>query len=313
MKSMKTVSILLVLILGAFVYYNLQKTPKKEPLEHNNSKPLIALSSYALYDIAKNIAGESMNIFCMLPYGVDVHSFEPTPKMIANVAEAKLVVYSGAGLQPWTHSFEDQKNGLDMSRYVKLLDATEEHETDGHHHHHESDFDPHYWLDIENMILATNILKDKFIRILPQNQDMYEENAREYIIKLQEIDRLYKAKLSTCKVDSIVVEHNAFSYLAAKYDFDVHSISGLSPDAQPSAQVMQNILTIVKEKKINTLFFESLSNDKMIKTIANDAHVGVEMLQPLENITQEEAANGATYESLMLENLEKIAKSRECQ
>lgn len=310
---MKTVSILLVLILGAFVYYNLQKTPKKEPLEHNNSKPLIALSSYALYDIAKNIAGESMNIFCMLPYGVDVHSFEPTPKMIANVAEAKLVVYSGAGLQPWTHSFEDQKNGLDMSRYVKLLDATEEHETDGHHHHHESDFDPHYWLDIENMILATNILKDKFIRILPQNQDMYEENAREYIIKLQEIDRLYKAKLSTCKVDSIVVEHNAFSYLAAKYDFDVHSISGLSPDAQPSAQVMQNILTIVKEKKINTLFFESLSNDKMIKTIANDAHVGVEMLQPLENITQEEAANGATYESLMLENLEKIAKSRECQ
>lgn len=313
MKSMKTVSILLVLILGAFVYYNLQKTPKKEPLEHNNSKPLIALSSYALYDIAKNIAGESMNIFCMLPYGVDVHSFEPTPKMMANVAEAKLVVYSGAGLQPWTHSFEDQKNGLDMSRYVKLLDATEEHETDGHHHHHESDFDPHYWLDIENMILATNILKDKFIRILPQNQDMYEENAREYIIKLQEIDRLYKAKLSTCKVDSIVVEHNAFSYLAAKYDFDVHSISGLSPDAQPSAQVMQNILTIVKEKKINTLFFESLSNDKMIKTIANDAHVGVEMLQPLENITQEEAANGATYESLMLENLEKIAKSRECQ
>ncbi len=312
MKSIKTVSILLVLILGAFVYYNLQKTPTQKPVEHNSSKPLIALSSYALYDIAKNIAGESMNIFCMLPYGVDVHSFEPTPKIMASINDAKLVVYSGAGLQPWTHSFEDQKNGLDMSRYVKLLDASIEEEEDGHHHH-ESDFDPHYWLDIDNMIIATNILKEKFIKISPENQDMYEENAREYIIKLQQIDRIYKEKLSTCKLDTIVVEHNAFSYLANKYHFNVSSISGLSPDAQPSAQVMENIMNIVKEKKINTIFFESFASDKVVKTIASDAKVEVDMLQPLENITQEEAKKGATYESLMLDNLSKIAKSRECQ
>jgi zinc transport system substrate-binding protein len=312
MKTIKTISILLVLILGAFVYYNLQGSPKQEHLEQNSSKPLIALSSYALYDVAKNIAGESMNIFSMLPYGVEVHSFEPTPKIMASVNDAVLVVYSGAGLQPWTHTFEDQKNGLDMSRYVKLLDASHEEEGE-EHHHHESDFDPHYWLDIDNMIIATNILKEKFIKILPQNQDMYEENAREYIIKLQAIDRSYKEKLTTCKLDTIVVEHNAFSYLANKYNFNVSSISGLSPDAQPSAQVMENILNIVKEKKINTIFFEPFASDKVVKTLAHDAHVEVDMLQPLENITQDEAKKGVTYESLMLENLTKIAKSRECQ
>ena len=125
MKTLKTISILLVLLLGAFVYYNLQKSPDQQPSKQHISKPLIALSTYALYDVAKNIAGDSMDCFSVLPQGFDVHSFEPTPKIMAQIHDAKLVVYSGAGLQPWTRSFEDQKNGLDMSRYMKLLDASQ--------------------------------------------------------------------------------------------------------------------------------------------------------------------------------------------
>ena len=151
MKSIKTVSILLVLLLAAFVYYSLhvnQETDEKTAVtDESKSRPLIALSTYALYDAAKNIAGESMECFCVLPYGVEVHDFEPTPKIMARLHDADLVVFSGAGLQPWTHTFEDEKNGLDMSGYMKLLDAAhhddDEEETG---HHHESEFDPHHWL-----------------------------------------------------------------------------------------------------------------------------------------------------------------------
>lgn len=310
MKTLKTLSILLVLLLGAFVSYRFIISPKQEATQTKDAKPLIALSTYALYDAAKNVAGESMDCFCILPYGVDVHSFEPTPMIMAKVHDAKLVVYSGAGLQPWAHTFEDQKNGLDMSRYMKLLDASATEEDE---HHHDSDFDPHYWLDVDNMSIATNILKEKFIKISPQNRDMYEENAENYIAKLHELDRLYKEKLSVCKVDTIVVEHNAFSYLAAKYNFNVESISGLSPDAEPSAKVMGSIISNVKTKNINTIFFESFASDKVIKAIAADAHVKVNVLNPLANITKAESENKSSYYSLMLENLGKIATSRECQ
>ena len=309
MKTIKTVSILLVLLLGAFVYYNFTSNVKQQVnSQANDLKPLIALSTYALYDVAKNIAGESLNIVCILPYGVDVHSFEPTPKIMAKIRDAKLVVYSGAGLQPWTHTFEDQKNGLDMSRYMKLLDASSDDE-----HEHQGSYDPHYWLDVDNMIIATNILKEKFIKIFPQNQEMYEINAENYIAKLQELDRLYKKKLSTCKGDTIVVEHNAFSYLALKYNFKVEAISGLSPEAEPSAKVMGDIIKSVKDKKIDTIFFESFASDKVVKAIASDAHVKVDTLQPLENITQAESKSDSTYYTLMLDNLEKIVKVRECQ
>lgn len=315
MKTIKTISILLILLLGAFVYYALHVSDKTDGGEGTKnvqkSKPLIALSTYALYDAAKNIAGESVECFCILPYGVEVHDFEPTPKIMARLHDADLVVYSGAGLQPWTHTFEDEKNGLDMSGYVKLLRASHDEEESGHHH--ESEFDPHYWLDTDNMITAVNVLKEKFIKLLPENRELYIANAEAYIAKLKEIDDLYRQKMQTCKIDTIVVDHNAFSYLASKYGFYVESISGLSPDAQPSAKVMGSIIDKVKDQNITTIFFESFASDKLISAIATDAKVKVDVLQPIANITKDESLDGSSYYSLMLQNLEKMSKARECR
>jgi zinc transport system substrate-binding protein len=308
MKSMKTVLILLAVLLGTFVFILLRSKP--QIMDQQDSKPVVALSTFALYDVAKNIAGDTIECFSILPNGVDVHTFEPTPKIMAKVYDAKLIVFNGAGLQPWTHLFEDQRNGLNMSRYIQLKEVDSE---DDEHHGDEGNNDPHYWLDIDNMIIAANVLKDQFIKLLPQNRDLYEQNAMEYITKLKELDRVYRENLSTCKVDTIVVEHNAFSYLADKYGFGVESISGLSPDAQPSAQVMGDIIRVVKNEKIKTIFFESFASDKVAKAIASDAHVKTDTLQPIENITADEAKKGATYNSLMMENLAKIVQARECR
>lgn len=303
---MKTISILLAVLLGTFLFIALRSQP--QAVDHKDSKPIVALSTFALYDVAKNIAGDTLECFSILPNGVDVHSFEPTPQIMAKVHDARLIVFNGAGLQPWTHVFEDQRNGLDMSRYIQLKEASdEEHASD------EGNSDPHYWLDTDNMIIVANVLKEQFSKLQPQNRDLYEQNTENYIAKLKEIDRVYKEKLSTCKIDTIVVEHNAFSYLASKYGFNVESISGLSPDSEPSAQVMSDIIKTVKDDKINTIFFESFASDKVAKAIASEAHAKSDTLQPIENITADEAKKGVSYNSLMMDNLAKIVQARECR
>lgn len=303
---MKTISILLAVLLGTFLFIALRSQP--QTVDHKDSKPVVALSTFALYDAAKNIAGDTLECFSILPNGVDVHSFEPTPQIMAKVHDARLIVFNGAGLQPWTHVFEDQRNGLNMSRYVQLKEASDdEHASD------EGNNDPHYWLDTDNMIIVANVLKEQFSKLQPQNRDLYEQNTQNYIAKLKEIDRVYKEKLSTCKIDTIVVEHNAFSYLASKYGFNVESISGLSPDSEPSAQVMSDIIKIVKDDKINTIFFESFASDKVAKAIASEAHAKSDTLQPIENITADEAKKGVSYNSLMMDNLAKIVQARECR
>ena len=311
MKNLKIVSVIVLLLAVAVFYFgvNFQNSPSSQ-----TKKPLIALSTYALYDAAKNIAGDTVECFNILPYGVEVHEFEPTPKMMARLTQADLVVYSGAGLEPWTHSFENSKNALDMSRYVTLLPALEEHdEHDTHHHHEESEFDPHYWLDVNNMIRITNVLQEQFSKILPANKKLYAQNAKRYIAKLKELDTLYSEKLSACKIDTIIVQHNAFSYLARKYGFNIESVSGLSPDAEPSAKVMQELITSVREKKIGVIFFEPFENKKIVSAIASDAHVKVDFLQPIANITKKELDANSDYVSLMKENLDKIAQARECR
>ncbi len=294
------------------VQISMQETQNKD--EARLSKPVVALSTFALYDIAKHIAGDTLDVFMIMPPGVDAHSFEPTPKLMVKIQKSALVVYSGAGLEPWIKKFQFKSDVIDMSKYVKLRELEE----DEHHHHehdehcsHDSSLDPHYWLDIDNMIKATQVITEAFVKILPEYKHLYYKNESAYIKMLKELDAEYKASLKECKKDTIIVNHDAFSYLAQRYGFHVEALSGLSPDAQPSAKNMAKLIEHVKEYGLKTVFFESFASDKAIKSIANEAKVKVDLLYPLGNITKEQT--NATYQELMKINLQKISHAMECR
>jgi zinc transport system substrate-binding protein len=233
---------------------------------------------------------------------------------MAKIQKSKLVVYSGAGLEPWIEGFEFKNDVINMSEHVKLRKlALKNH----HHHHNEScnhsGVDPHYWLDISNMVKATNTIKNALIRISPELKNLYEQNTKKYITMLNSLDSKFSEKLTECKKDTIIVNHNAFSYLSANYGFNVEALSGLSPEAQPSAKNMIKLIEHIEEHNLSTIFFESFVSDKAIKSIASEAKVDVDTLQPLGNITANEAKKNLTYEDIMKINLKKIAKALECK
>jgi zinc transport system substrate-binding protein len=250
----------------------------------------------------------------ILPFGVDAHSFEPTPKLMAKIQKSSLVVYSGAGLEPWIEGFEFKSEVINMSKYVKLRELNSDmHQHENHvESSNHSGVDPHYWLDIANMIKSAEIIRDALIKLLPANKEIYENNTIAYIAKLNTLDKEYKKELLECKIDTIIVNHNAFSYLSNNYNFHVEALSGLSPEAQPSAKNMIKLIEHVKEYKISTIFFESFVSDKAIKSIASEAKVNVDILQPLGNITAKEAQEHLSYEDIMRQNLQKISKALEC-
>jgi len=308
MKNLKTIISILIVVVFMALMINIKQESQKDI---KSSKAMISLSTFSLYDIAKHIAGDSVELVMILPFGVDPHSFEPTPKLMAKILKSDLVVYSGAGLEPWTEGFDFQGKVIDMSSYVKLREAGEHHNHSGHHHN--THFDPHYWLDINNMILATNIITDELIQISPENKDLYMKNKDKYILELQQLDDEYKKKLSICKGDTIIVNHNAFSYMANNYGFHVKSLSGLSPEAQPSAKKMVELIKEINKEKIPVVFFESFANAKAIKSVANEANITVDVLHPLANITADEAKENLTYKDIMKQNLMAISKALRCQ
>ncbi len=282
-------------------------------------KPRIAVSTFALYDIVKNIAKDRVELFMVVPFGTDLHSFEPTPKDLVRLSKSKLFIYSGAGLEPWSDAFVQSTETLNVSRSVKLRHLENEGKMEDHdeaadhdEHHHHKGVDPHYWLDTDNMIRAAEVIEQRLGRLIPKNAGEFQLNRENFTTQLYKLDNRYKTELSSCKHSMIIVNHNAFGYLAERYGFEVTALTGLSSESMPSAKRMAELSDLVRSHHLKTIFFESFVSDRLIKEIANETGAEVQTLQPLGNITADEAAQNMTYIQLMEHNLDKLKAAMEC-
>lgn len=324
LRVKKTIALILfVMLVFAGVVLISDRAERVSP---SHDKPRIAVSSFVLYDIVTHLAGERVEPFMVVPFGRDLHSFEPTPKDLAILSRSLLFVYSGAGLEPWAEAFAHDLRTLNVSKFVTLrhLDDGEhgEHEADvtaeavhgdeEHAGHHHEEIDPHYWLDPINMIQATKAVEQQLAQLIPDYAGEFHRNGEIYITQLHMLDNRFKSELSGCKQPMIVVNHNAFGYLSERYGFEVVALTGLSPESMPSAKRMAELSDLVEEYQLNTIFFESFVSDRLIKEIARETGAKVDTLQPLGNITADEAAQKLNYVQLMERNLVKIKTAMEC-
>lgn len=313
MKKTTIKSIFFAISIGLILSFFLGCDDKKT---RSNSKKIVSLSTFILFDIANHIAGDTLELVRIIPIGVDIHSYEPTPQIMAKVEISDLVFYNGAGLEPWLASFNFKSRSIGIGNYIKLR-SLDENEFDGHSHHdHQcahSTLDPHFWLDVENMKRATDIMTYEFIALQPKYKEQYLENRDRYLDTLINLDNAYKRRLKSCAIDTIITNHNAFSYLSSKYNFHVKSLSGLSPDAQTSPRDVIRIIKDVNNFNAPVVFYENFQSDKSMKSLAQQANVKLDKLHTLGNITKDEAQNNLTYNDIMLDNLQKIAEARMCQ
>ena len=288
-------------VIAGFVMFAMDSY-KTQTAEVKSTKPLVSVTTFALSDIINHIAQESVQIVHILPFGVEPHDFEPTPKLMGKIEKSTLVVYSGAGLEPWIHTASFKNSVVNMSEYVTLrkLESSK------------NIVDPHYWLDIANMKKATKVITQKLMELLPQNEATYKKNQVIYLSMLDNLEKKYTNALGSCEKDTIIVNHNAFSYLAKKYNFNIESLSGLSPDSQPNAKNIIRLIEVIKKHHVSTVFFEDFASDKAIKGVANATKTHVDVLKPLGNITANEAKEHLSYENMMQINLKKLSKALAC-
>jgi len=293
----------LVLVLVLFIMFLFQSSFFGDKEQKNEEKAFVAVTSFPLYEISSKLLTGNVEVKKLIPFGVETHTYRPSVKTMQDITNAEIFLFSGLGMEPWL--VKTYPNGIDMSQFVKLNAVKK----DDHHHHHESD--PHYWLNIENMIIMSRVLSEKFQASFPTFQKNIKENTLAYIKELKTLEKEFDLGLQECQLKEIVVNHNAFGYLGEKYGFHSHSVTGLSTDEQASAKKMKEISDLVVKEGIKVVFFESFVSDKVAKTIASQTGAKVDSLQPLANVTQEEAKSG--YISLMKVNLEKLSKAMECQ
>lgn len=275
----------------------------------------ITTTIFPLYDVVKNIGGDNVKLTNLVPFGVEAHEFEPKAKDIAALSKSDYFIISSPVFETWStkviSSLKIQDKTIDMSQKVKLIEMKhDDHEAHGHKH--KGSYDPHYWLSIDNYINVAKEVATLLSTKDPENAKLYEANLAAYLVKLEALKTDYEV-LKSCKNKKVIVNHDAFEYLAQEYGITQYSITGMTPETKPSPKQIAQLIDLTKKEKINTIFFEEFASDKVAKSIAKEANVKTDALRPVENITVAESKKGIGYIDIMKENLVKLHDAMDCQ
>ena len=262
----------------------------------------------------------------MVPAGTEPHDWEPAATDIKNLEEADVFIYNGAGMEHWVEdvlaSLENKDlKAVEASKGLELLaggeeaEATSEDQTETDSEAATDDqaeevsYDPHVWLSPKNAKQEMSNIKDALIEADPDHAEAYEQNYETYATKMDDLDAEYQEKLADTKSKDLIVAHEAFGYLCRDYGLNQVGIEGLSPDSEPDAKRMNEIIAFAKENNVKTIFFEELVSPKVAETIASEIGAKTAVLNPLEGLTDEEISAGEDYFSVMESNLEALTQA----
>jgi zinc transport system substrate-binding protein len=263
---------------------------------------------YPLAEAATKVGGSLVSVKNLTPPGVEPHDLELTPQEIADIQEADVVLYLGEGFAPAVEQAVGDAKGLavDLLRGMPLKPGVPEPGTSG------PVSDPHVWLDPVLYRQVVDRVEAALAQASPKSASTFHSNAVSFDAELAELDGEYRAGLTACTRNVIVTSHAAFGYLAARYGLTQEPISGLTPDAEPSAQRLAELSDLVRRKGVTTIFTEELVSPKVAETLAQEVGVTTAVLNPLEGLTAQEIAAGLDYASVMRNNLKTLQTALGC-
>jgi zinc transport system substrate-binding protein len=252
---------------------------------------------YPVAYAAQRVGGARVHVTNLTPAGAEPHDLELTTKQFDQILDADVVVDLGHGFQPAVEHATAERDGPT----VTLLDRLP---------HRASD--PHVWLDPVLMQDIVRQVQTALTKADPKGKATYGRNADAFLQQLRALDQRYRAALADCRIHVIVTAHEAFGYLAKRYGLEQQGVSGLSPDAEPDAKRIAQLTDLVKRDHIKVVFTETLVSPRIADTLAREAGVHTDVLDPLEGLSDRAIARGANYLTVMDANLGKLTRALDC-
>jgi zinc transport system substrate-binding protein len=255
----------------------------------------VLASFYPLEYAAEQVGDGEVAVTNLTPPGVEPHDLELTPRDVARVHDADVILYLDAGFQPAVDDAVSDASGevVDLLQGLQLRESV-----DG-----ETVSDPHVWLD---PTLYARIV-DRVGVVLDS-----PERAGQLEAKLRALDATFRAGLDSCKRRELVTSHAAFGYLAARYRLEQIPLTGVTPEAEPTPRRLEEAVRRVRETGATTIFFETLVSPRVAETVARETGARTAVLNPIEGLTPEQVARGDDYFTLMPANLEALRKALDC-
>lgn len=298
----------------------------------------VVASFYPLTFAVEQIGGDRVRVTSMTKPGAEPHDLELLPRQVLDLQRADLVVYL-PDFQPAVDAAvadHARDHAFDVSPAADLLELSDEHDHDhsddehadddhtadhdeaedhddhasSHDGHDHGAFDPHFWLDPTRYADVARAIADELGAKDPAGAAAYQANAASLVAKLTTLDEEFRTGLATCAHREIITGHRAFGYLAHRYDLHEESVSGLTPDTEPTARSMAHVVDFVRTNNVGTVYAEALTSPALTETLARETGARIAVLDPIEGITDQSAGND--YFEVMRSNLQALRTGQDC-
>lgn len=326
MKKLVSIFLSTVIICSLFSISGCGKTEK---VQKSDGKISIVTTIFPYYDFVRQLAGDKADVRLLLSPGSDPHSYEPTPSDIVAIENCDLFIYNGGESDEWVDgvlsSIENKKvKVMKMMEYVTLrheqsMDHNHEHaehedmddNDEGHDHEEGEEYDEHIWTSIRNAERMSASIADELISLDSKNSDYYNEKKADYISSLDSLDKKFTEVANNKKRDTLVFgDRFPFLYFVSDYDLGYEcAFPGCSHETEPSTAVVSHLIDFTRENNIPVVFYLELSSGKIAQIISEDSSAKTMQFSSCHNVTKEDFENGATYISVMEQNLEALKEA----
>jgi len=233
-------------------------------------------------DVVHQVGGEALELSVLLPPGVDPHSFEPSPRDVARIADADIIFANGAGLEAFLDSLlvsaGAKERVVHLSDELQLIDTSapagaHASDTDAHREAQPAG-DPHVWTDPNNVMVWVDTIVRQLSALAPAHAPAFAANAEAYRIELAELDAWIREQVALVPESNrkLVTDHAVFGYFAARYGFTQVGalIPSYSTGAEPSAQELAALEDMIHAQNVPAIFVGQTVNPNLAARVAQD-------------------------------------------
>ena len=281
------------------------------------SKPLVVATTPITCDLVKQIAGDTIDLKCLIEPGTDPHVYQPKPEDRKAIDTAKLVLYSGYNFEPslikliQASSNPAPKVAVDEVAVTSPLMMEAEKSNQSDQKPVEKEVDPHVWHNAQNGIKIAQAINKSLRTLRPDQAATYAKNTAKLVSELEQIDTWIKIQIATIPASSrkLVTTHNALGYYAKAYNIPVEgALSGISTEEQPTPTRVKELVEIIKSNQVPTIFAEVSLNPRLITTVAKEANVKISDREIYADGLGAKGSEAETYTGMLIANTRAIVE-----
>jgi zinc/manganese transport system substrate-binding protein len=261
----------------------------------------VVASFSILGDFVKNVGGDRVDVTMLVGPDGDVHVYAPAPADARKIADARLLVINGLGLEGWLPRLLQASGSkapiITAANGIAPLKLG-------------SDADPHAWQSVTNAKKYVTNIRDALASADPADAERFRKNADTYLAKLDALDREVRDAIKQIPESrrKMISTHDAFGYFAAAYGIRFIAPLGVSTETEASARDIAGIIAQIKGEKIPAVFLENISDPRLIRRISAETGAKIGGTLFSDSLTAEKG-DAPTYIDMVRHNIKALTSA----